>query len=241
MRFSARLDDLRPNRRRSAAFQDQAGEVVASRIEDVGPAVAAIERASVEGLWAVGYISYEAAPAFDGNLAVRPRPTAGFHSELPLLWFGLYRDRIINPEPEKPLGEYELSPWEWVDSAEGFRRAVERIRQHIIAGDTYQANYTTRLRARFDGDPLAFYHDLAAAQSGGYGTYLDLGRFKVASASPELFFDRYPTGTGLDRLIARPMKGTAPRGRWPAEDERRMRELETSEKDRAENRSSLIC
>jgi para-aminobenzoate synthetase/4-amino-4-deoxychorismate lyase len=112
---------------------------------------------------------------------------------------------------------------------------VERIRDYIRAGDTYQANYTTRLRARFSGDPLAFYHDLAAAQSGGYGTYLDTGRFQIVSASPELFFDRYPTGQHSDRLITRPMKGTAQRGRWGQEDAIRRKDLAESEKDRAEN------
>ena len=128
-----------------------------------------------------------------------------------------------------------MSAWTWLDDRATYERAVEVIRGHIIAGETYQVNYTTRLRADFSGDPLAFYHDLAAAQSGGYGTYLDTGRFQIASASPELFFNRHPAESGPDRLVTRPMKGTAPRGRRPAEDEGRRLELEASAKDRAEN------
>ncbi len=234
MPFPARLDDLRPNRRRSAAFADQAGSIVATQLSEVVPAILAVEEAAADGLWAVGYIAYEAAPAFDPNLRVRTG-NDGFHSQLPLVWFGLFATRQLNPPPDSDLGAYDLSDWQPVDSAVVYESAVDAIRQRIIAGDTYQVNHTTRLRARFTGDPVSFYHDLAAAQSGGYGTYLDTGRFKVVSASPELFFDRYPTESGMDRLITRPMKGTAPRGRWTAEDELRRTELEQSEKDRAEN------
>jgi len=233
MPFSARLDDLRPNRRRSAAFSGFAGEVAATRLAEVGPALNSVEEAAAAGLWAIGYVGYEAAPAFDSNLTVVPRGT--FHGDLPLLWFGLYRQRHLNPEPDTGLEDYELSAWECVDERGHFEHDVAAIRERIIAGDTYQVNYTTRLRASFRGDPVAFYHDLAAAQSGGYGTYLDIGRFKIISASPELFFDRYPAGKGTDRLVTRPMKGTAARGRWPAEDEDKRVALESSEKDRAEN------
>ncbi len=192
-----------------------------------------VEAAATRGLWPVGFIGYEAAPAFDGNLTVRAR--GEHHSGLPLLWFGLYQSRHLNPEPADPAGSYSLSEWKWVDGRDHFEDDVAKIREYIARGDTYQVNYTSRLRARFDGDPVAFYHDLAAAQSGGYGTYLDTGRFHIVSASPELFFDRYPTGSGSDRIVTKPMKGTAARGRWPAEDEVRRDLLATSAKDRAEN------
>jgi para-aminobenzoate synthetase/4-amino-4-deoxychorismate lyase len=60
--------------------------------------------------------------------------------------------------------------------------------------------------------------------------YIDTGRWSICSASPELFF-------ALDgsTLTVRPMKGTLRRGRWPDEDERLVRQLYLSEKDRAEN------
>ncbi len=232
---AARLDDLRPDRRRSAAFGDSVGEIVASAVDEVVPALSRLQQVAADGLWAVGFIGYEAAPAFDPNLSVLPRVTGTYHSDLPLLWFGLFESRVLNPEPAADLGTYTVSPWRWLDDRSTFERAAETIRDHIIAGDTYQANYTTRLRADFSGDALAFYHDLASAQSGGYGAYLDTGRFQIASASPELFFNRHPAGGGPDRLVTRPMKGTAPRGRWAAEDEIRRRELELSAKDRAEN------
>ncbi|MDJ0924867.1 MAG: aminodeoxychorismate synthase component I [Acidimicrobiia bacterium] len=234
MRYPARLDDLRPNRQRSAAFTDQAGSIVAVDQGEVLPALEELEQAAAAGLWAIGYIGYEAAHAIDRHLVVRSRHS-DFHAHLPLLWFGLYETRVLNPVPESGLGSYQITEWDPVDEPSAYEAAIARVREHIILGDTYQVNLTTRLRARFTGDPLAFYHDLAAAQSGAYGTYLDAGRFKIASASPELFFDRYPTTAGPDRLITRPMKGTAPRGRWAEDDLARYHELEASEKDRAEN------
>jgi para-aminobenzoate synthetase/4-amino-4-deoxychorismate lyase len=235
MATTARLDDLRPDRRRSAVFTERVGEVVATSIEDVVPALARVEVAAASGLWAVGFVAYDAAPAFDQNLVVQSRRPGTVHSDLPLVWFGLFATRLLNQDPDTNLGEYEISDWRWVDDRSAYERAVATVREHIAAGDVYQVNFTTRLRAVFAGDPVAFYHDLAAAQSGGYGTYLDTGRYQIASASPELFFERHPARRGRDRLVTRPMKGTAPRGRWPAEDGDLRRHLETSEKERAEN------
>ena len=116
-----------------------------------------------------------------------------------------------------------------MDRAE-YDAAIERIRELIAAGHTYQVNHTLRLRAVIAGDERGFYRDLCLAQRGGYCALLDLGRFRVLSASPELFFrldDR--------RITVRPMKGTAPRGRWRAEDDDIRSRLLGSEKDRAEN------
>ena len=231
----ARLDDLRPDRRRSAEFINQVGEIAATRVEDVIPALIRVEQAAATGLWAVGYVGYEAAPAFDPNLVVRSRLPGSMHNDLPLVWFGLFTSRVLNPGRDANPGEYKLTTWRWVDDRVAYESGVDTIRSRIAAGDAYQVNLTTRLRATFSGDPVAFYHDLASAQSGGYGTYLDTGRFQIVSASPELFFDRHPVDGGRDRLVTRPMKGTASRGRWPAEDVARRRALETSEKERAEN------
>jgi para-aminobenzoate synthetase/4-amino-4-deoxychorismate lyase len=231
----ARFDDLRPDRRRTAVFGDPIGEVVATDIAEVLPAIAEVEQAAVEGLWAVGFIGYEAAPGFDPHLAVLPRVAGGYLGDVPLVWFGLFETRVLDPEPAVALGTYDVSPWRWLDDRAAFERAVEIIQEHIIAGDTYQVNYTTRLRADFSGDPVAFYHDLAAAQSGGYGAYLDTGPVQILSASPELFFNRHRSKAGPDRLVTRPMKGTAQRGRWPAEDAARRREFEASAKNRSEN------
>ncbi|MEU9335685.1 aminodeoxychorismate synthase component I [Streptomyces sp. NPDC048290] len=109
-------------------------------------------------------------------------------------------------------------------------RAVRTVRDHIAAGDTYQCNLTTRLTGPIQGTAEGWYRDLAPAQRGAHNALLDIGRFALASASPELFFDCH----GSD-LTMRPMKGTAARGRTTAEDERAVALLRSSAKERAEN------
>ena len=212
-------------RRGARTFFTNPLEVISvSDIKDVRPALREVERAARAGAYAVGYVAYEAAPAFDRALVVREAAT-------PLLWFGLF-DAPSRRAPERIDGGagYSLSAWEPSESRDVYERNVRDAREAIARGDTYQVNYTFRMRARFGGDAFAFYERLRAAQPTRFGAYLDAGRFKILSASPELFFRRRGA-----RILTRPMKGTAARGRWAEEDEEVCRALAQSEKNRAEN------
>jgi para-aminobenzoate synthetase/4-amino-4-deoxychorismate lyase len=206
------------------AFDDPVRVIEAYRLEEVVPALAEIEAAvEARGLHAVGFVSYEAAPAFDPALRVRP------DKDFPLLWFALHaRPRRVG-QPEALAGVPELR---WTPSVEPerYRRAVDRIRAHIGEGETYQANFTYRLRAPFAGDPRALFAALVRAQGDGYAAYLDTGRFVVLSASPELFLRREGR-----RVESVPMKGTRARAPSAEEDARVAAELAGSIKDRAEN------
>jgi para-aminobenzoate synthetase/4-amino-4-deoxychorismate lyase len=101
---------------------------------------------------------------------------------------------------------------------------------HIRLGDTYQVNLTFPLSGSIPSDPGALFAWMRASQQAAYCAHLDLGRFEILSASPELFFERVGT-----HLITRPMKGTIGRGRSPGEDERLAEALQQSSKARAEN------
>ncbi len=220
----ARFDDLRPGHRRSFEMTGWVRTLVARRPDEVPAVLAEVEQAVAGGLWAAGLVAYDAAPGLDPALVVAGGGTT------PPAWFGLFEGRGPATDLSVAGGAYDLGEWRPSVDAPGYRAAVERIRHHIAAGDTYQVNYTMRLRAPFAGSPEALYADVALAQSGGYGAYLDLGDRQIASASPELFFE-WRAG----RIVTRPMKGTARRGRWPAEDELVREALLASEKDRAEN------
>jgi para-aminobenzoate synthetase/4-amino-4-deoxychorismate lyase len=204
-------------------FENPVDIISAETHEAVRPALRSVELAAARGLYAVGFVSYEAAPALDRALSVRALP------EVPLLWFAVF-ERPAADGRVRGVGDFRLSPWESSVGRETYGRNVEAVRAAIARGDTYQTNYTFRLRAMFGGDDLAFYERLLAAQRTCYGTYLNTGRFRVLSASPELFFRRRGR-----RIVARPMKGTARRGRWLAEDEALAAALAGSEKERAEN------
>lgn len=102
--------------------------------------------------------------------------------------------------------------------------AVARIQHWIAEGDCYQVNYTWPLNFSWFGSPLGVYRRLRAAQPVRYGGVISLGHGGgTVSLSPELFLERRG-----QRLLTRPMKGTAPRSS-PAE------HLRNSLKDRAEN------
>ncbi|MDX1415786.1 MAG: aminodeoxychorismate synthase component I [Candidatus Promineifilaceae bacterium] len=182
---------------------------------------------STQGLYAAGFMSYEAAAAFD--LAVH-------HSnrdDLPLLWFGLYEQQKTNDFEAFPSTgdkEYQLGQWQANFEQGSYVEAVAAIKEHIARGDTYQVNFTMHLDTQFKGDPWAFFCSLVQAQQSDYSAYLNLGRHVICSASPELFF----TLNG-QRLMARPMKGTARRGHTSQEDRGLIADLQTSVKDRAEN------
>jgi para-aminobenzoate synthetase / 4-amino-4-deoxychorismate lyase len=212
------------------AFAAPVATLVARDTADVVDALEAADAAAAAGSWVAGYVAYEAAAAFDPALA------SGRHvvrDELPLAWFAVFDEPFEAPPLERaPPGRpgYELAAWRADCDRDEYRDKVGRVRDHIAAGDTYQVNLTARLRSRLTGDPRALYRDLALAQAGDHCAFLDTGRFVVASASPELFFDWRG-----DRILTRPMKGTGPRGRWVDEDRALGQRLANSEKDRAEN------
>jgi para-aminobenzoate synthetase/4-amino-4-deoxychorismate lyase len=117
-----------------------------------------------------------------------------------------------------------------VDEAR-FVESIDRIRDYIAAGDTYQVNYTYRLRFDAFGSIFTLYSRLRARQPVPYGALIGLpDGSAVLSFSPELFVRH----TG-DTLLARPMKGTAPASQDAATDAGRALALARDPKNRAEN------
>ena len=183
-----------------------------------------VEHSAADGLHVAGWVSYEAAPAFDRAMKVRPSS----HGDPPLAWFAASRDV---EEVELPVpGPAPRTTWVPDESRERHAAAIGEIRERIARGDVYQVNHTTRLRATSTEEPLALLSRLVSVQRAGYAALIDSGAHRIISVSPELFFERDGS-----RIVTRPMKGTARRGRWPDEDDRLARALAESEKERAEN------
>jgi para-aminobenzoate synthetase/4-amino-4-deoxychorismate lyase len=228
--IEARFDDL-TGEAPSFRLTDPAGVLEATRSDEVGPVLAAAEAAAARGLWVAGFVAYEAAPGLDPSLVVRARDPGDPFDRLPLAWFAMFQHRQETVLPS-PRDDAVPASDVWVPSIgrERYDGAIASIREHIAAGDTYQVNHTFRLRSTVEGDERGLYRDLCYAQRGAHAAYLNAGRYRILSASPELFFR-----LDGDRLTTRPMKGTAPRGRWLAEDDAILAALTTSVKDRAEN------
>lgn len=222
----ARFDDLRAGRAWIFGAPDRV--LAAHSPGEVREVLRAVDAAAAAGAWAWGYVGYEAAPAFDPAMRVRPAAVG----DPPLAWFAVGGPPAHGPAIDRSAagGHVPMAPWRWDVDAPTFGDRVERIRRAIAAGCAYQVNLTARLACPGVGDPLALYAHLAHAQRGSYNAYLDLGDRAVVSASPELFFRWDASG-----ITTRPMKGTAPRGRDAAADDVIRAELLGSAKQRAEN------
>lgn len=209
---------------RPLLFNDPLKILQTTDIEAVSTIFKQVETALDAGYYVAGYVSYESAPAFDPSFRVHP------NAVLPLVWFGIF-DKP--KEIETKLSEsnkFQVSNWTMASSFEHYQSSIDKIKQAIADGNTYQINYTTRLQASFHGDDKSFYQQLKRNQQSSYSAYLDIGLYHIISASPELFFQ-----VNGEKIMAKPMKGTARRGRFTSEDQAMAAHLRESEKERAEN------
>lgn len=200
--------------------------LVAHRLEDVRAVLDAVQAAAQRGAWCVGYLRYEAAPAFDAALAVHA-------SDGPLAWFAVHEKTLPWPQPgeEAPV----QVQWQELLPRPVFDAALVELQRAIADGEYYQVNFTAQMPGVLSGGAAgqparALFNALQRAQPGGYAAFLDTSDEQVLSVSPELFFD-WRAG----HILTRPMKGTAPRGAGPEEDAAQAKALRTSVKECAEN------
>jgi para-aminobenzoate synthetase / 4-amino-4-deoxychorismate lyase len=207
------------------AFGPPVRVLMAETLDEVRGVIQGVQREALAGRWCVGYVRYEAAPAWDN--AFQGYPHAG-----PLAWFGVHDAPLVDAsEPTtQPSQDPQRVQWQPGLSRKAFNTAMQTLQDAIAAGDLYQANLTTPLHGQLHTSPLDLFAALRRAQPGGFAAYIDTGAEQVLSVSPELFFD-WQQG----HLIARPMKGTAARGDNPEDDAAKAQQLRTSPKERAEN------
>ncbi|MGA2120819.1 MAG: anthranilate synthase component I [Methanoregula sp.] len=115
-------------------------------------------------------------------------------------------------------------------SRQTFEHAVESIKEHIVAGDIFQAVISRRLDFPVCNDPFAIYAALREINPSPYMYYLDFGEEKVIGASPEML-----VRVERRRVTTVPIAGTRPRGRTKAEDEQLAEDLLLDKKERAEH------
>jgi para-aminobenzoate synthetase component 1 len=115
------------------------------------------------------------------------------------------------------------------DTPDTYAAKVARIREEIAQGNVYQVNLTRQERWAFQGDLTHFARQLHALNPAPYSAFITGPGFSVVSSSPENFLH-----IGDGRIVARPIKGTAPRGTDSAQDEALAAELLASPKNRSE-------
>ncbi len=198
---------------------------------------------------AVGYAGYEAGRLLERIGGARP-PGDG----LPDLCFAFYNEvaafDLVRREawaggprlsawiraavrgetpPRRP--PFELtSPLGWDRTRAQYLEAVESVRDSIARGEIYQANLTRRAAATWRGDPYDLHRRLRAVSAAPFAAYLNFGRVRICSASPERFLKVRGA-----RVETRPIKGTRPRGADRAADRIQALDLVRSPKDHAEH------
>ena len=213
------------------AFGEPVEVLVAHTLDQVKTVLQAVEQRALRGQWSVGYVRYEAAPAFDHALAVHAATG-------PLVWFGVHDAPLpqepstdaVTSSPDAAPTDVCRATWQPGMTRATFDAALARLHQAIADGEIYQANFTTRTTGQLQVPPLELFAAMRQAQPGGFAAYIDTGDDQVLSVSPELFFDWHN-----GHLITRPMKGTAPRDDDPHVDAALALALRTSPKERAEN------
>ncbi|MGV8853394.1 MAG: aminodeoxychorismate synthase component I [Devosia sp.] len=215
-------------------FADPSSVLQAHDAAGLRTALSQLEAAQKEGLWAAGYLTYEAGLAFEERLAQR-LPAA---SPAPLLWFGLYdaprrlSGAAVKAHLDGLVGTATGRARDIVPSLtlNQYAAAFERVKALIAAGDAYQVNLTFAAQFQLEGDPVALYRDLMGQQAVAHGALIHTGTQWILSRSPELF-----VASRGKSLFARPMKGTRRRGRTLAEDAAGRAALAADPKNRAEN------
>ena len=204
-------------------------------------ALSDIEKILQDGYYLAGFVSYEAGLCFE-----RVTDTIN-SSNVPLLWFGVYKQPLIYDHRNKRLYATEdiehlfeqYKPRKNVDclisniqntiEKGDYIEDVESIREAIARGETYQVNYTFKHKFDYDGNANLFY-DLCMKQSASYSAFIRCLNKDILSLSPELFFRRTS-----DHVFVKPMKGTIKRGINNSGDACKAEELHNSVKNRAEN------
>jgi para-aminobenzoate synthetase/4-amino-4-deoxychorismate lyase len=227
--FRAPEPDAAPLR---LAFGAPRERLVARTHDEVAPLLARVDALARAGAWAVGFLRYEAAAAFDRAFVTHAAPPAG----APMAAFTIH-DGPLPADDEAAAGAWRpaaTASAQWTGGPErgAFDAAIARIHCAIADGDVYQVNLTAPLTGALSCDSLALFAALRQAQPNAYAAWIDGGEDgeRILSVSPELFFD-WRDG----RLLARPMKGTASRGATAVDDARQAEFLRSSEKERAEN------
>ena len=217
----AHIDEDGSNPPVRCAFGAPSQTLVAHTPAQVRPLLEAVQALAHQGRWCVGYLHYEAGAAFDPALAVHA-------ADGPLAWFGVHD--APQPWPEVEAVGTATAQWHECLTRPAFDQGMAQIHRAIADGELYQLNYTAPLQGILQGAPRELFMALRRAQPGGYAAFIDTGDEQVLSVSPELFFD-----WDGERILARPMKGTAPRGATPELDAALAAQLRASAKERAEN------
>jgi para-aminobenzoate synthetase / 4-amino-4-deoxychorismate lyase len=209
----------------SFSFSKPRARVFATSLEEVLPALSAIEQWQTQGYYVAGYISYEA-----GWALMPKRPSELKLAEHPLLDFYVFKEKTLSIEKEGDASKASIYHFQQNLTTNDYHSKIEEIFTQLRLGNTYQVNFTQRMNFSSTGDAWSTYQTLRREQRVEYSAFFDIPGLQILSFSPELFLKK--TGT---HLFTRPMKGTISRDADPLKDSQNKEFLATDLKNRAEN------
>ncbi len=165
-----------------------------------------------------------------------PETTAAARADRAHSQIAFWRQNLIGL-PSAPLPDPDICPPLATDlqsnfTPQAYQSAVQRVIDHILDGDIFQANLAQCFTAQLNRKDTAFsfYQRLRRASPAPFSGFGCFNGWSMASASPERFLQARHR-----QIETRPIKGTEPRGATEAEDQAIAQRLITSSKDRAEN------
>lgn len=147
-----------------------------------------LENLRSKGLYLLGYLRYDLTKS----------------SDKPLMYFEAYEHtgKYIPSKPTRPIGIITKPKI----TKEEYFTSVEYIKEKIRDGVTYEVNYTYPSSVRTNADDFELYEFLLQKQKTPYNAFIKNEYETILSFSPELFFKLKG-----NRILTKPMKGTAPR------------------------------
>jgi len=190
-----------------------------------------IENWLKKGYYACGFISYELGYLFEEKL----KPFLKF-SSLPLACFGIYKN--FNKKyiyPNFSLLDYQVLKQNFYKiktniTKREYYEAIEKIKNYILRGDTYQVNFTFKIRFNFKGDLENLFYLLLFSQRSKYSFFIKSENTYILSFSPELFLEKRK-----NIIKSSPMKGTRKRAPLWEEDLKVRKDFKKDTKNQAEN------
>ncbi len=113
---------------------------------------------------------------------------------------------------------------------EGYKSAVETIKEYVKAGDLMQCVPSQRMSIAFDAAPLDLYRSLRTLNPSPYMFFFNLGDHYVVGSSPEIL-----ARLEGEEITLRPIAGTRKRGATAEEDAELEQDLLNDPKERAEH------
>lgn len=204
-----------------------------------------IARSYAGGL--IGYLSYEAINYMETSVKVKVHPL------FDQLMFGVYTDGLIFDKLTNELFYfyYKVNRMETIKkllknkikneslsvkfikdgmAEKEHKNIVEKVKEQIIAGNTFQCEVGFKSEYEIKGNALNIYRNLRKVNPSPFMYYIKFNDKKIIGASPELLFSLRE-----GEMTTKPLAGTTSRGKDENDDHRLARVLLNDPKEKAEH------